>query len=58
MHQRTLNFRKEQSWRDREGKQSALKENQEKMVRLQGIQSTDSSDVVDQTTARLGNLIF
>lgn len=38
--------------------ESALKENQEKMARLQGIQSTDGSDVADQTAARLGNLLI
>lgn len=53
MHQRTLNFRKE----DTEGKQSGLKENQEKIAWLQGIQSTDSNDVTEQTTAGLGHLL-
>jgi len=33
MHERTLNFRKESSWGDTGGKQSALKENQEKIAR-------------------------
>lgn len=57
MHQRTLNFRKELSWGDTGGN-SALKENQEKMARLQGIESTDGSDMADQTAARLGNLLI
>lgn len=58
MHQRTLNFRREPSWGDTGRKQSALKQNQEKIARLQGIQSTDGSDVADQTAARLGNLLI
>lgn len=54
MHQRTPNFRKE----DTEGKQSALKENQQKTAWLQGIQSTDSNDITGQTAARLGHLLI
>lgn len=44
MHQRTLNFRKE----DTEGKQSGLKGNQQKTAWLQGIQTIDSNDVREQ----------
>lgn len=54
MHQKTLNFGKE----DTEGKHSALKGNQQKTAWLQGIQSTDNSDVTEQRAARLGHLLI